>query len=94
MQAETKKIIARSIAMYLVKAFGEEVENLTVWETVSDEVPGLDQELQDEISNLVFAYLKVAHTEVYFDDWRVNDDGTVKEREEYEKSLAVAAYKE
>jgi len=77
MQKETQRAIARTVAKHLIETFGQEIENLTVWETLGDEVPGLDEEVLDQVTKIVFAYIETAEVNVILHDGLVKDDGTV-----------------
>jgi hypothetical protein len=85
MMIETQRAIARTVAKHLVETFGREIENLTVWETLGDEVPGLDEDLLEQVTKLVFAYIDVAQVSVFLNESRVNDDGTVISESDYLK---------
>lgn len=87
MQKETKLGIARGVAKYLIKTFGEEIENLTYSEVLADEIGGVDQELFEEIEQLTRNLVEVAEVEVYFQEWRLKDDGTVMSKGEADEKM-------
>lgn len=87
MQKETKLAIARGVAKYLVRTFGEEIESLTYSEVLADEIGGVDQELFEEIEELTRKYVEIAEVEVYFQEWRLKDDGTVMSKDEAAQAM-------
>ena len=91
MMIETKRAIARNVAKYLIETFGEEIENLTYSEVLQDEVPGVDEDVFDSIVDMTRAYVEVARVNIWFDEDRVRNDGTVISREELLKEMQGTA---
>jgi len=87
MQQETKHAIARGVAKYLIKTFGQEIEGLTYSEVLADEIGGVDEDLFEEILNLTRTFVEVAEVEVYFQEYRIKDDGTVMSKAEVEQKM-------
>lgn len=87
MMIETKRAIARNVAKYLIETFGEEIENLTYSEVLQDEVPGVDEDVFDSIVDMTRAYVEVARVNIWFDEDRVRNDGTVISRDELLKEM-------
>jgi len=72
MRNELKHTLARGFAKQLIELFGENVENLSVYETVGEELEGLDQDLIDEIEQRVFNFLEVSDIHVSFAEWKLD----------------------
>lgn len=86
--SDINRVVAEHITQKLVRTHGEDVENLSVYETVQSE---LDHYLDpDEVEKLVFAFLKVADLHVSIQTFRVSSDGTVKSDEDMHAELKEA----
>lgn len=87
---DINRVVAEYVAEKLVRTHGEDVENLSVYETVQSE---LDHYLDpDEVEKLVFGFLKVAELHVSIPTFRVGDDGKVKTSEELHADLQAKGY--
>lgn len=87
MMIETQRAIARTVAKHLVETFGQEIENLTVYETLADEVPGLEEDALESVTKLVFAYIQSAEVNVFLHEHLVKDDGTVISEDEWSEAM-------
>lgn len=85
--SDVARVIARVIAKDLIETHGNNVENLTVYETVPDEIPGADPEFIELVEKFVFSYIETARVHVELLDFRVKDDGSVKPEEEFMKDM-------
>lgn len=87
MSIETSKAIARVVATEIIKEHGKNVDLLLVSEYIYSEVPGLEHHKADEVEALALTYIKIANVHVSISDLLVNDDGSLKTKEELEKDL-------
>lgn len=77
MMKETQRAIARNVAEHLILTFGREIEAPTYSEVLRDEIPGVDEDVFQSILKLTEGYVEVADVSVRFQDWRVDDDGSI-----------------
>lgn len=87
MQNETRLAIARVVARQVLKNAVEDIEKLTLSEHLEGEVPGLSEDEHDKVLDLVDNLISVSDSEFYFQEWRLNDDGTIRSEAEYEAEL-------
>lgn len=87
---DINRVVAEYVARKLIRTHGEDVENLSVYETVQSE---LDHYLDPEaVEELVFSFLKVAELHVSIPTYRVGDDGKVKTDDELHADLQAKVY--
>lgn len=82
MQKEVVFAIAREVARVVLKNATEDIEFLTMSETLDSELPGLDEYEFDKVLRAVDGMIKAASVEFYFSEWRLNDDGSLKPEED------------
>lgn len=85
MQKETTFAIAREVARLILENAINDVEYLTMSETLDTELPGLDEAEFNKILKVVDGMLKVSNGEFYFSEYRLNEDGSVKPEDHAEK---------
>lgn len=78
MQKETVFAIAREVAKQILKNATEDIEYLTMSETLDTELPGLDEQEFEKILKVIDGMLSTSQVEFYFSEWKLNDDGSVK----------------
>lgn len=85
MQKETVFAIAREVARLILQNATDDIEYLTMSETLDTELPGLDEAEFNKILKVVGGMLKVSNGEFYFSEYRLNDDGSVKPEDQVGK---------
>lgn len=85
MQKETVFAIAREVARLILQNATDDIEYLTMSETLDTELPGLDEAEFNKILKVVNGMLKVSSTEFHFFEWRLNEDGSVKPEDQMDK---------
>ena len=85
MQKETVFAIAREVARLILQNATDDIEYLTMSETLDTELPGLDEAEFNKILKVVGGMLKVSNGEFYFSEYRLNDDGSVKPEDQMDK---------
>jgi hypothetical protein len=88
MQKEVAFAVAREVARVILKNATENVEFLTMSDTLDSELPGIRQAEFDKILKVIVGMLEASEMEFYFLEWKLNDDGSIKSDDDAESGRA------